>query len=471
MSEVVRLPAVKRIEGHGHISLFLDDNGRVQDAHFDITEFRGFEKMLLGRMVWEMPLITSRICGVCPVSHHVAAVKAVDAMYEVKIPRPARLLREVLHLGAFTQDHALHFFFLAGPDFLTGDGKSSTDILGVVQGSPELALKAIGLRKTGQRIVELVGGRASHPVAAIPGGMSRALAPEARDEILASVREGFPEALAAAEIARQATRRLMEANPTYGASGMPMMAQLGPEEAFDLYEGQILVAAPDGSVIERFDARGYADHIGERVLPNSYAKAPYLLSLGPEKGSYRVGPLPRINMTASMPGPHSSELLDSFRSDLGRPVNALLAYNWARMIELVACYERLTTLLEDDEIVSDDVRVKVERGPGSGTAAIEAPRGTLVHHYEADDVGRVTKADLVVATTHNTSSLDGAVRDAALGLDGEEATDKTTIRRMEIGIRAHDPCLSCATHEFGRMPLSVSIVNAAGEVLDVRGAV
>lgn len=470
MPEVVRLPAVKRIEGHGRISLYLDDNGRISDAHFDITEFRGFEKMVVDRMVWEMPLITSRICGVCPVSHHLAAVKAVDALYGVQIPTAAKLMRELLHLGGLAQDHALHFFFLAGPDFLTGDGAGSRDILGVIKGRPELAARAIRLRKTGQHVVKIVGGRASHPVAAIPGGMSKGITRAERDEMLAMVRAGYEDALSAAELARESTLRLLTENEGYGRTPMPLMGTTGSNDAFELYDGAISVMAEDGQIMERFAAPEYVDHIAERVLEYSYAKSPYLSSRGPELGSYRVGPLARVNLAQSMPGERSSALLTQFRSELGRPVHAILAYHWARMIELVAAYERMEQILADDTILSADLRVKVERGPGVGIAAIEAPRGTLFHHYEADDVGRVTKANLVVATTHNVASLDASVFEAVRDSGRDEALSDATVRRMEMGIRAHDPCLSCATHEIGRMPLVVEMIAPDGSVVGERGA-
>lgn len=470
MPEVVRLPSVKRIEGHGRISLYLDDSGRISDAHFDITEFRGFEKMVLGRMVWEMPLITSRICGVCPVSHHLAAVKAVDALYGVQLPPAARLLRELLHLGGFAQDHALHFFFLAGPDFLTGDGSGSRDILGVIKGRPELAARAIRLRKTGQHVVKIVGGRASHPVAAIPGGMSKGITRAERDEMLAMVRAGYEDALSAAELARESTLRLLSENEGYGRAPMPLMAMTGENDAFELYEGSVAVMAEDGQIMERFAAPEYADHIAERILDYSYAKSPYLLSRGPELGAYRVGPLARVNLVQSMSGERSSALLTQFRAELGRPVHAILAYHWARMIEMVAAYERMEQILTDDAILSDDLRVKVERGPGVGIASIEAPRGTLYHHYEADDVGRVTKANLIVPTTHNVASLDAAVFEAVRDSGRDDALSDATVRRMELGIRAHDPCLSCATHEIGRMPFVVEMIAPDGSVVGERGA-
>ncbi len=469
MPETITLPAVKRIEGHGRVSLHLDDDGRVADAHFDVVEFRGFEKMLEGRMVWEMPLITSRICGVCPVSHHLAAVKAVDALYGVEIPRTATLLRELLHLGGFAQDHALHFFFLAGPDFLTGDGAGSRDLLGVIEARPDLARRAIALRRAGQRVVEVVGGRVSHPVTAIPGGMSRGITVEQRLELLAIARGMLDDVLFSAELAASSTRRLLERYPGFSDAPIHNLAQMRGGQ-FALYDGRIRVMRPDGTASEEFDASDYAAHIGERHLDGSYANSPYLLALGPDAGGYRVGPLARLNMVETMTGHRSDALLGQFRTELGRPVHAVLAYHWARMIELVATVERMIAILEDDAIASDEVRVRVDRGAvGAGIAAVEAPRGTLIHHYEADAVGKVTKANLIVATTHNVGSLDRSVLDAVAGVSKDEALSEESIRHMELGIRAHDPCLSCATHEIGRMPIVVTLIGPDGTVVGERG--
>lgn len=467
MADVITLPAVKRIEGHGRVSLFLDENGAVNDAHFDVVEFRGFEKMLQGRMVWEMPLITSRVCGVCPVSHHVAAVKAVDALYHVDIPRAARLLRELIHAAGFAQDHALHFFFLAGPDFLVGDGQGSRDLLGVIGAQPEFARKAIAMRRAGQRIVEIVGGLAGHPVTCIPGGMSRGITAEERVEALGLARTMLSDAEAAAALSVETTARLMAEHPGFGERPVNYLAQTKGGE-WSLYDGTIRVMSPSGLVADEFDASAYQDHIVERALPGSYANEPYLLA-APEGGAYRVGPLARLNLAETMPGFRSHGLMDEFRK-LGRPVHAVLAYHQARMVELVASVERMISLLEDDEIVSDKVRVKVDRGiEGAGIAAVEAPRGTLIHHYEADATGKVTKANLLVATTHNVGSLDRAVLEAVAGTSRDQATSDATVRKMELGIRAHDPCLSCATHEIGRMPLAIDVHAPDGSLVASRG--
>lgn len=469
MTQIITLPAIKRIEGHGRVSLTVGDNGLVEDAHFDVVEFRGFERMLEGRMVWEMPLITSRICGVCPVSHHLAAVRAVDALYGVEIPRAAALLRELLHLGGFSQDHALHFFFLAGPDFLVGDGLSR-DLLGVIAAQPDFVKSAIGIRKAGQRIVEIVGGRTSHPVAAIPGGMSKAITAAERAEMIALVNGMLEPALSAALLAQETTSRLVEQYPGYAADPVYQMAQMRGSE-FALYDGQIRVMAPDGSSAgPDWDAADYEAHLAERMLPNSYANQPYLVGAPLAGGRYRVGPLARINIADTMPGPHSQALLATFRSRYARPEHQVLVFHEARMIELVASIERMQQILADDEVVADKVRVKVERGvAGSGIAAIEAPRGTLIHHYEADMMGKVTKANLIVATTNNVGSIDDAVLKAVAGTSREEALSDEMVLKMELGIRAHDPCLSCATHEIGRMPIVVTLLDRQGTVLGERG--
>lgn len=466
MSKTLRLPPLKRIEGHGRVALFLGDDGRVADAHFEVIEFRGFEKLLEGRMLWEMPLLTSRVCGVCPVSHHLTAVKAAESVLGVVPPRPGRLLRELMHLGGFIQDHALHFFFLAGPDFLIGEG-ASRDLLGVLGARPELARDAVTLRKAGLRVVEAVGGQAGHPVTAIPGGVSKPLDARVRDELRGAIVSALPLALAAAGVARDATLRLLE-GPFPELAPTPFLATAGPGGAFELYDGPLVASAPDGSPIAEFGADEFFDRVAERVLPYSYAKAPYLAELGPEAGTYRVGPLARINAARRMPGPESEVLLADFRTTLGAPQSPL-AYHWARMIELVAAVERASAILDDHDVASPDVRVRVERGGGAGAGAIEAPRGTLVHRYEADPVGRVMKADLVVATTQNNPAIDAVVKALASEAVADGEVTEEGVKRIELGIRAYDPCLSCATHEAGRLPLVVETLAPDGRVVSRKG--
>lgn len=470
MSRILKLEQIKRVEGHGRVSLLLDDEGGVADAHFQAVEFRGFEKMLEGRMVWEMPRITSRVCGICPVSHHVASVKAVDALLGVEIPRAAKLLRELLQVSSFVHDHALHFFFLSGPDFLLGGEPASRDMLGVLAGHPEWAMKAIAMRKAGQAVVSAVGGQAGHPVTAIPGGMSRALAASSRDELLQPIRATLGDAVEAAEIARDSTLELMENNPEIVNSPGVYMAQMGERLTFNVYDGVIMVADAAGKVSSFFPAEEYAHHLDEQAVEWSYAKAPRYVERGADH-LVRVGPLARVNLANSMGGTESDALLQEMRHALGPFPDSPFAYHWARMIELVASIERVVALLEDEEIVSDDVRVKVERGGGTGIAAVEAPRGTLIHHYEADAVGRVTRANLIVATTLNNGALNDTVLSAARAfVSGGVVTPEATAK-IETVLRAYDPCLSCATHEIGSMPLDIEVRDSAGRRLHrvVRG--
>ncbi|GAB4280482.1 MAG: Ni/Fe hydrogenase subunit alpha [Coriobacteriia bacterium] len=468
MSEVLKLPQIKRVEGHGRVSIVLDDDGELADAHFQAVEFRGFEKMLEGRMVWEMPRITSRVCGICPVSHHVASVKAVDALLGAEIPRTAKLLRELLQAASFIHDHALHFYFLAGPDFLAGGEPASRGLLGVVEAHPDLALKAIGLRKAGQAVVSAVGGQAGHPVTAIPGGMSRPLDAEVRDEILADVKATLDDAIASVDLAKSATLRLIEEHPEIVDSPGVYMAQMAEGFRFNVYDGLVTVADATGDVSAYFPAEEYESRLSEEVVGWSYTKVPKYRTNGDEH-LVRVGPAARIALANSMGGSESDAMLEEYRSELGSFPQTPFAYHWARMIELVAVMERVIELLEDSEITSDDVRVKVERAGGVGIAAIEAPRGTLIHHYEADTVGRVTKANLIVATTLNNGALNDTVLSAAKKfVKGGEVSDDA-VARIEMVLRAYDPCLSCSTHEIGAMPIEVAVYDAKGDVVDRRG--
>ncbi|MDO8963496.1 MAG: Ni/Fe hydrogenase subunit alpha [Coriobacteriia bacterium] len=468
MSSVIRLAPIKRVEGHGTISIHLGDDGRVADAHFNSIEFRGFEKLVEGRMIWEMPLVTSRICGICPVSHHLAAVKAAEDLLGVTPPKAGVMLRELMHTGGLIQDHALHFFFLAGPDFLTGDG-ASRDLLGVLGARPDLAKRAIGLRKLGQGVVEAVGGQAGHPVTAIPGGVTKPLDPDVRKALLAQARAALPEAVEAERLARQCTLRLIDENDDIPVTPTRFLAQTRDDGTLGFYDGTVRIVPPDGLHVAEFPASDFRSHIAERIVPWSYAKMPYIRELGEIEGSYRVGPLARTSIVEWASGPLSDAALADFRQELGRPVQHPLAYHWARMIELLAAVERLVVLLSDDEIISTDVRVKVERRAGCGAAAVEAPRGTLFHYYEADEVGRVTKAELVVATTQNNAAINEAVRAAADGAIADGRISDGALRRMEVGIRAYDPCLSCSTHEIGRMPLVVRLYGPGGVLLDQQG--
>jgi coenzyme F420-reducing hydrogenase alpha subunit len=467
MSEIVRLDRIKRVEGHGRVSVVLDDDGTVADAHFQAVEFRGFEKMLEGRMVWEMPRITSRVCGICPVSHHVASVKAVDALLGVVIPPAATLLRELLQAASFVHDHALHFFFLSGPDFLLEGDPASRDLLGILQAHPELAKRAIQMRKLGQELVSAVGGQAGHPVTAIPGGMSRPLDPAVPGDLMAPMRGALEDAISSAELARDATLELIERHPEIVSGSGVYMAQMGERLSFDVYDGVVMVADESNAVSDFFPIEEYENRFDEQAVGWSYAKAPRYVHSG-KRHIIRVGPLARVNLANSMGGEVSDEMLAEFRQTLGPFPATPFAYHWARMIELVAVVERVVELLDDERIVSEDVRIPVERSGGTGIAAVEAPRGTLIHHYEADAVGRVVKANLIVATTLNNAALNDAVLAAAKTfVSGGEVTAEAA-SMIEMVLRTYDPCLSCSTHEVGGMPLVVELLGRDGRLLGRR---
>jgi coenzyme F420-reducing hydrogenase alpha subunit len=463
MPETIRLPQAKRIEGHGQVSVRLAEDGTVADAHFAAVEFRGFEKMVVGRMVWEMPLITSRVCGICPVSHHVASVKTVDNLLGVTIPGPGAMLRDALSTAAWVQDHALHFFFLAGPDFLTDDTPASRDLLGVIEARPDLAALAIELRRSGQTVVEAVGGQ-THPVTAIPGGMSKGITEAERVRLLEVVREGIQQAMQALPVARESSKRLIAAHP-HLEQPTAMMAQLGHGDSFSTYDGVITVADATGAIVDRFDAAAWPEKVSERPVEWSYAKVPVLAGVG----AYRVGPLARVQMTKVWPGEHSAAAAAAFVTELGAPIHHPYAYHWARMVELVAALERLEALFSEPVIAEGPWRVKAERTGGAGSAAVEAPRGTLMHHYEADMIGRVTAAELVVATTHNNAALNDTLLLAARGHVTDGVVDDDARRAMEAAVRAYDPCLSCATHEAGRPDLTVRVHAPDGTLISTEG--
>lgn len=469
MSKTVRLDQIKRVEGHGRVTVTLADDGSVEGAQFQAVEFRGFEKMLEGRMVWEMPRITSRVCGICPVSHHIASVKAVDAMFGAKIPRPAMLLRELLQLSSYIHDHALHFFFLSGPDFLTEDEPASRGLLGVIKAHPEAALKAVAMRKVGQKVVAAVGGQAGHPVTSIPGGMSRPLDKDARADLIPQMKQTLVTALESVDLAKQSTMRLMNEHGEIEGSPGVFMGLMAENMRFNAYDGEIVVGQEDGSVLGVYRAEDYRNFLSEEVLDWTYAKAPAFVDEGGKHRLLRVGPLARVNIAHSMGGAESDALAEEFHHTLGPAPRSPFAYHWARMIELVAACERTIELLEDEDIVSDNVRVKIERGGGVGIAAIEAPRGTLIHHYEADTVGRVTKANLVVATTFNNGALNDIAAVAAKSFVKGGSVSEEAAASIEMTVRAYDPCLSCATHDIGKMPMTIDLVGPDGSLLDSVG--
>ena len=467
----VAIDPVSRVEGHGKVTLLLDDQNRVQQARLHIVEFRGFEKFIEGRPYWEVPVMVQRLCGICPVSHQLAAAKAFDRVLGASITVSAQKIRRLMHYGQVMQSHALHFFYLASPDLLFGfdSDLNRRNIVGVAQAHPEIARKGVLLRKFGQELIRATAGKRVHGTGAVPGGVNQHVS--AADHAL--LQRDVAQMLAWAQEAVAIAKQLHAQNPAlydgFGVVPSSMLSLVRTDGALDLYDGVLRARDADGSILfDGADAQNYLDLIEEEVKPWSYMKFPFLRSLGPTLGSYRVGPLARIQNCDFIPSPLAEAQRREFVAYGGaRPQHGALAYHWVRMIELLHCVEVIAGLLADPDILSGErmaTGVRQRRGVG----VIEAPRGTLFHDYEvgADDL--VTRCNLIVSTTHNNQAMNEAVRSvAAQYLDGRELTEGL-LNHIEVAIRAYDPCLSCATHALGQMPLELTLLGPDGAVLGRR---
>jgi F420-non-reducing hydrogenase large subunit len=479
MKEIIIDP-ITRLEGHGKIAIFLNDAGEVENAYLQIPELRGFERFCIGRKAEDMPLLTSRICGVCPVAHHMAGTKALDAAFHVEPPEPAKKLRELMYCGYYIYDHTLHFYYLGGPDFVVGPDAppEKRNILGVIEKAGlDVAKEVIKHRAYGQRITEIIGGKATHPVCGLPGGISKPLSEENRREIEKM-------ATSAVEFAKFSLKlfhdivlgnskyvELIKSDPytlrTY------YMGLVDEHNKVNFYDGKIRVVDPNGKEFAKFEAKDYLEHIAEHVEPWTYVKLPYLKKVGwkgfvdgPESGLYRVGPLGRLNAAEGMATPLAQEEYEFMYKTLGgKPVHSTLAYHWARLIELLYAAERAVELVKDPEITSTNVRNKPGK-PGEGVGIVEAARGTLIHHYVLDENALVKDVNLIVATVNNAPSINMSVRNAAKGLIHGGKVDQGLLNMVEMAFRAYDPCFGCATHfAVGQLPLTVEIYNHEGKIV------
>jgi NAD-reducing hydrogenase large subunit len=460
---------VTRIEGHAKITIQLDDAGEVTGARFHVTQFRGFERIVQGRPLHEMPSIMARICGICPVSHLIASAKACDQIIAVEPPPAGAALRQVMNLAQIAQSNALSFFHLASPDLLFGfeAEPAKRNIFGVAEAAPQLARDGIAVRRFGQQIIEWLGGKRIHPSWIVPGGVDSPLEEGTRDRIL----DAIPEAIAATERAiawyTRGLARFEDDALAFGDFRSAYMGLVDEDGAVAHYDGLLRVVSADGSLlVDRVDPRGYADIIGEAVEDWSFLKSTYLKAIGYPDGIYRVGPLARVVVAERMGTPRADAELARFRARLGRVPSSSFHYHHARLIDMLYAIERIDELLRDPGILSRRVRSVggINRKEGIGVA--EAPRGTLMHRYRVDDDGIVQWADLVIATGHNSLAMNRSVAQVAKAYVKSARLTEAMLNRVEAVIRCYDPCLSCSTHALGEMPLQVQLLAPDGTILD-----
>ena len=468
----VVIEPLSRVEGHGKVTLLMDADGRVQQARLHIVEFRGFEKFIQGRPYWEVPVMVQRLCGICPVSHHLAATKALDQVVGARRLTPtAEKIRRLMHYGQVLQSHALHFFHLSSPDLLFGfdSDVARRNVVGVAAAHPEVAKRGVLLRRYGQEVIRHTAGKRIHGTGSVPGGVNRSLTGAERDELLRDIYQVVAWSRDAVHLVRRLFEASLEDYVAFGTFAANTLSLVRADGAMDLYDGGLRACDAEGrTIFDHADCDRYWDRITEEVKDWSYMKFPYLREIGPDDGWYRVGPLTRVTRCDFIPTPLADRERREFLAfDDGRPARSTLGFHWARMIEMLHAAESIKDLLHDDDLLGSDLVVSGER-QGRGVGVIEAPRGTLIHHYRVDEHDQVVRANLIVSTTHNNQAMNTAIREVARrDLDGQQLTEGL-LNHIEVAVRAFDPCLSCATHAMGRMPLAVELVDAAGSLVDRR---
>lgn len=460
-----------RVEGHGKVTILLDEKAKVKQARLHIVEFRGFERFIQGRPFWEAPVMVQRLCGICPVSHHLASAKAIDRIVGgEKLTPTAEKIRRLMHHAQFLQSHALHFFHLCSPDLLFGfDAEVSVrNVIGVAAKYPELAKQGILLRKYGQEIIKATAGKKIHGTGAIPGGVNKNLTIEERDAFLKDIGQILDWSAGALKIAKDYTLQHFDEVSSFASFASNHLSIVRPDGAHDIYEGGLRATNAQGDkIFDHVDNQRYADYIAEEVKPWSYMKFPFIRSVGPENGWYRVGPLARVNNCDFFDTPRAEKARKEFKAlTNGKPNNLTMAYHWSRMIEVLHSAETIERLLHDPDLQGKDLVVKGARRD-EGVGIIEAPRGTLFHHYKVNRDDQITMANLIVSTTNNNEPMNRAVqRVAEKYLSGTPTITEGLLNHIEVAIRAYDPCLSCATHAMGQMPLEVAILDHQGQLID-----
>ena len=469
MSQTITIDPVTRLEGHGKITIQLNGQGEVEDAHFHVTQVRGFERFSEGRPFYEMPSLMARICGICPVSHLIASAKACEAIMSVRIPHTAAQLRRMLNLAQMVQSHALSFFYLASPDLLLGmeSDPKLRNVFGLAAAKPELGRAGVALRRFGQSIIEPLGDKRIHPGWVIPGGVTEPLSTEKRDKILAMIPEAYANIALALEAYKKIANTFKDEIAIFANFPSNYMSLINEDESIEFTDGALRLIDPKAATIEDgITAARYTEVIGEAVEPYSYTKFAYYKPLGYPEGSYRVGPLARLNIVKSMGTPKAEKELTEFKQLAAGPVESSFHYHHARLVEMLYGIEKIEEILSDPRILDKHVRATagVNRLEGAGQA--EAPRGVLHHHYKVDENGKITWANLVIATGQNNKAMNLGVLQAARHYVKDGKFTEGILNRVEAVVRTFDPCLSCSTHAFGQMPLAITLISAQGEELD-----
>jgi F420-non-reducing hydrogenase large subunit len=475
MSETIVIQPVTRIEGHAKVVIQLDDGGNVQDAKVSVIELRGFERFCVGKPVEELPRIVTSICGVCPWSHHLASAKACDAVFGVEIPSAGKKLRELCNSIAYTEEHILRFYFLAGADFVMGPDAdySVRNVVGIIGKVPDVAKRVVRCRWLAGHMLEMISGKAIHPVAAVPGGFSKPLTKDEVEKLKPMAQEVLELAKFSIDYSKKNIfPQYLDVIKSLAVFDTGFLGTVRKDGALDLYDGVLRMMTADGKY-EEFPSDRYAEYIGEHVEPWTYLKFPYMkkagafsMDLSSPNGIYRVNSLARMNVCDSISTPLAQKELEEFRANFGRPTQLTLLYHWARLIELLYNAEKAVELLNDPEITSTDIRKPVQPRAARGVGCVEAPRGTLIHDYETDANGIVTDVNLIVGTCQNNAPMNMSVKHAAKALIKDGKYDEGILNTIEMTIRAHDPCLSCATHNLdGSLPVKIEVVDRNGNTI------
>jgi NAD-reducing hydrogenase large subunit len=470
MAQRIVIDPVTRIEGHAKISIYLGDDGQVSEARFHVTEFRGFERMFEGRPMWEMPAISARICGICPVSHLLASARAGDQILSVQVPPPAKKLRRLANLAQIIQSHALSFFHLSAPDLLLGldSDPAKRSIIGLISSHPELARSGIRLRQFGQEIIGMLGGKKVHPAWCVPGGVRSALTLEQIDWIRGRLPESVSAATEAISLFKQLLDKFRREADSFGNFPSMFLGQVTADGNWEHSDGNLRFTDSEGRIVaDQVDPARFGELIAEAVEPSSYLKSPYYRPLGYPDGLYRVGPLARLNVCNQMGTPLADRELREFRQHGEGAVTSSFYFHLARLIEIVVCCEQIEASLDDPDLRSSDLRADAGVNRLEGVGCSEAPRGTLFHHYRVDRDGLIQKVNMIIATGQNNLAMNRTVTQIAQEFIRGPKIPDGALNRVEAGIRAFDPCLSCSTHAAGQMPLVVSLFNAAGQLVDV----